>query len=182
MRVRRAVESDARAIAEVHVASWKAAYRGMLPDSFLDRLDAEKGVPVWTNIVKNPDIDTFVAVAGDRVVGFATLHSSRDCDADGNTGEISAIYVAPGAWRQGYGRSLMNAVLKQAKDKGFRSITLWVLEPNHRARRFYEALGFSTDGSTKTEKMSDNVALNEVRYRIDLQQSAQDGTNQRSLR
>jgi len=40
--IRPATPEDARAIAEVHVASWRYAYRGLLPDDVLDRLSVEE--------------------------------------------------------------------------------------------------------------------------------------------
>lgn len=38
-RIRRATAQDATRIAEVHVLSWKSAYRGMMPQAHLDDLD-----------------------------------------------------------------------------------------------------------------------------------------------
>ena len=35
MRLRAASPGDAAAIAQVHVAAWHAAYRGLIPDSYL---------------------------------------------------------------------------------------------------------------------------------------------------
>src|SRR5690625_4211513 len=104
MVVRRANPSDARVIAEVHVASWHVAYRGLLPDEYLAGLSVERRVRMWTQILTDPDVDVFVSLDADtRVVGFASLQASRDSDATENTGEITAIYVLPDEWGCGFG-------------------------------------------------------------------------------
>ena len=41
MNIRAAVAADARGIAEVHVRSWQAAYRGQIPDSVLAGLSVD---------------------------------------------------------------------------------------------------------------------------------------------
>jgi hypothetical protein len=46
-------------------------------------------------------------------------------------------------------------------------VTLWVVEANDRARRFYGRQGFRPDGSTKTARMNGAEAI-EVRCRMSL--------------
>jgi hypothetical protein len=48
-----------------------------------------------------------------------------------------------------------------------RPVTLWVLEANDRARRFYEIAGFLPDGSRKPADLPGGVRLPELRYRLD---------------
>ena len=47
MEVRWATADDAAAIAAVHIASWRAAYRGLLPDAVLDSLSLEARTDHW---------------------------------------------------------------------------------------------------------------------------------------
>lgn len=169
MAVRRADGSDAESIAEVHVRSWQGAYRGLLPDDYLQSLSVERRTRMWTHILADPRVDVFVALnAQGQIVGFATLQVSRDSDAVKATGEVTAIYVLPSEWGRGIGRALMEAALKRARERGFRCVTLWVLAANNRARRFYEKAGFVRDGAEKTDTLSHSIVLQEVRYRIDL--------------
>ncbi|HEY2802789.1 MAG TPA: GNAT family N-acetyltransferase, partial [Actinomycetota bacterium] len=66
----------------------------------------------------------------------------------------------------GVGRALMSAAIEFAQNSGYRELTLWVLERNDRARRFYEAAGLRPDGATKQEMHPVvPVLLEEVRYR-----------------
>lgn len=172
MEVRRAKADDAQAIAEVHVATWQGAYRGLLPDAYLAGLSVERRAHWWSRALADPEIDIFVGSnETGSVVGFASLQGSRDADDLEETGELTTIYVMPEAWGRGLGRALMEAILDRARQRGFRCVTLWVLDANQRARRFYEKLGFSTDGAEKTETPTEGVVLLEVRYRLDLQTS-----------
>jgi len=92
----------------------------------------------------------FVATDRGEIVGFLTIGACRDEDVDrATTGEIWGIYLAPSYWRKGIGRFLCGQAEKMLASRGFSVATLWVLEKNVQARRFYEAMGFAADGVTK---------------------------------
>jgi GNAT superfamily N-acetyltransferase len=158
-------------IAIVHVRSWQAAYCGLVPQDYLDSLDAEQRYPVWKRILGEaewPRAGTFVAADGRDVVGFAHICPTRDADQDpARAGELAAIYLVPEAWGTGLGRELMTSGLSALSDAGFGEATLWVLDTNSRARRFYEAGGWHADGAVKQDG-SRGFVLNEVRYRRSL--------------
>jgi ribosomal protein S18 acetylase RimI-like enzyme len=167
--VRKATAQDASAIAFVHVRSWQVAYRGHMPDEFLDGLDVEKRTKMWRELTQEPDKIIFVAEDREgNIVGFSALGPSRDADANPNTAEVAAIYVHPEKWKKGIGRALLSASLDQVRTREFDQITLWVLEANQRARSFYEAFGFVQDGAMKDDDQWKNFAIREVRYRLDL--------------
>jgi ribosomal protein S18 acetylase RimI-like enzyme len=167
LRIRRAALEDARAMAEVHVGSWRHAYRGLLPDAYLERLSVEDREAMWRSAVDQAEAGAFVAEEGGRIVGFSSFGPSRDDDAGERTGEIPAIYVEPSTIGRGIGRELLQAATAALRDEGFERATLWVLEANERARRFYEKAGWSWDG---TVDRHDFDCANEpvVRYAIDL--------------
>ena len=155
-------------IAIAHVRSWQAAYRGLVPQDYLDNLDAEQRRPVWERILDEaewPRAGTFVAENDKDIVGFASICPTRDDDAEpASVGELAAIYLVPEAWGTGLGRELMISGLSALSDAGFGEATLWVLDTNSRARRFYEAAGWHADGAVKQDGRRGFV-LNEVRYR-----------------
>lgn len=169
MEIRRAQDGEAQVIAKVHVASWQGAYRGLIPDEILDGLSVERRAQWWSQAIKDPEIDVFVSLdeAG-RIVGFASIQASRDADAPEATGELTTIYLLPEWWGRGRGRALLETCLDRARQRGFARVTLWVLDSNQRARRFYEKAGFTTDGASKTETVAPGVVLEEVRYCRDL--------------
>lgn len=169
MRVRAAEPADARPIAVVHVASWQGAYRGLLPDAFLAGLSVDRRQVMWSELLQDAAQSIHVAEETDEsVIGFASHGASRDEDAPPDTGELGAIYLHPDHWRHGYGTALLAAVLEGSRNRGFKRLTLWVLESNERARRFYEGAGFVVDGSEKVESRPGGVTLRECRYGRDL--------------
>ena len=149
LRIRPATPDDARPIAEVHVASWREAYRDVLPPDFLERLSVDEREAQRLAALTDPEegSGTVVAETGATIVGFAAFTRSRDDDAGPETGEIPAIYVAPEVVGTGVGRALFEAALDGLREAGFSRATLWVLEANARARRFYERAGWSWDGT-----------------------------------
>ena len=168
-QVRKAKVEDAFGIAFVHVRSWQVAYRGHMPDEFLDSLDVEKRANMWRELTQTPDKIVFVAEDQEtNIVGFSALGPSRDADANPITAEISAIYVHPEKWQKGIGRALLAASLDQIRKCEFDQITLWVLEANQRARSFYESFGFMPDGAAKNDEHWQSFTVREVRYRLNL--------------
>ena len=171
MDIRPARMQDVPEIAVVHVRSWQAAYRGLLPRAYLDGLDPGQRTGQWEQVLSAAgwsDGGTLVAEAGGRLSGFVSYGPARDDDADSRrAGEIYAIYLMPAAWDQGIGRQLMTAALGRLGEAGFDQVTLWVLDSNARARRFYEAGGWLADGAAKRDD-SFGVPMTEVRYRRSL--------------
>ena len=168
MIVRLATVEDAEGLAIVHVRAWQEAYRGLVPQEYLDQRDPARRRLAWRRWIEDARAPAATLVAEDKVgniVGFVSVSTSRDPDANPDVeGEIQAIYLLPEYWGQGLGRLLMEAGLRRLEDAGYHEVTLWVLESNQHARRFYEAGGWHADGSTKTDS-SRGIALSEVRYR-----------------
>ena len=167
---RQATVDDAHAIARVHVASWKKAYRGQLPDELLDDLSVDARTSRWKKILSDPAGGSRALVAEDdaEVLGFASFGRTRDADEDSTrVAEISAIYIHPDAWRQGIGGELLDRSLTELEREGFEVATLWVLESNRRGRDFYEAKGWRDDGGRKVDERP-NVTFHEMRYRTEL--------------
>jgi ribosomal protein S18 acetylase RimI-like enzyme len=170
--IRAARADDARAIATAHVRSWQAAYRGLIPQDYLDSLDPEHRVARWAARLSQveggwPRTGVLVAQEADQVVGFAGFSPVRDPDLDPATvGELTTIYLLPQAWGQGHGRELMAAALAALRQAGYREAVLWVLDSNDRARRFYLAAGWRADGGAKQVDLDGTgFPLSEVRYR-----------------
>ncbi len=169
LRIRHARRTDARAIADVHVLSWRFGHRGLFPDDVVDGLSVAERELSWRETLANPMPGrlTLVADRDGRLVGFATSGPTRDPRSDPTTGELYELFVHPEMIGSGVGVALMNCALGHLGRQGFRTVTLWVLEGNERARRFYERQGLRTDGSVKTAAMGDAEAV-EVRYGMDL--------------
>jgi GNAT superfamily N-acetyltransferase len=161
MRIRAATGKDAKGIARVQERGWQAAYRHVFPADELDRggfIQAAR----WRERLDRPPTgwSTFVADRDGTVVGFTSVGPSRD---ERGVGELYAIYVDPDEWSTGTGRALIERAEERLRE-GYAEVTLWVLEDNPRARRFYERAGWTLDGARKAESRWD-VRAPEVRYR-----------------
>jgi GNAT superfamily N-acetyltransferase len=166
MVIRTAQVSDAAAIGLIHVRSWQTAYQGLMPQAYLNDLDPVRRAAHWASRLGDaprPGHAVLVADVDGTVTGFASLGPSRDDDAHG-AAELYAIYLLPDCYGQGLGRDLMTASLQTAHRAGFTEATLWVLDTNERARRFYAAEGWTLDTMTRQDD-SHGFPIDEVRYR-----------------
>lgn len=162
--LRRATGADAPVVAAMHVRAWQVAYRGIVPDAFLDGLDVEARAARYSFDRSEPgDPETWIALDGEDLVGMVNVGPARDDDLPG-LGEVRAVYVAPDRWRSGAGSALLAMAERRLADSGFADACLWVLADNARARRFYERAGWRIDGGTKTIVIGGRELL-EVRYR-----------------
>lgn len=166
--IRRATVNDVQAIAEVHVKSWQAAYRGLLPEDFLQNLSVSRREEQWRRGLQNPE-QVILVYEGEAIVAFCGFAPSRDENVDKTkVAELGTIYALESAWGQGIGKALWQEAVKLMREKGFAEVTLWVLKGNERAIKFYERQGMVFDSTTKREQMNDSLELHELRYRMKL--------------
>ena len=160
-----AVAADADAIADVHVRSWAVAYRGQIPDELLDYRTIEVRVGQWREWFDAPPLGSAMCVArvDGEIVGFIDYGACRDDDARPDWGEAYAMYLVREAWGTGIGRALFERATTDLITAGFTHLSLWVLDTNARARRFYEIAGWQADGAEKTEVRA-GFAMRELRY------------------
>lgn len=162
--LRPARPDDALDVARVHVRSWQAAYKGLLPDEYLDSLRADERASRYDFATTDPLAPhTIVADDGRTIVGFATIgvspgESSRD------VGELMALYVDPASWRTGVGRSLIACARAGLRRRGFDNALLWVLEGNERAQRFYERDGWLRRDDRRRQRIW-GIEVDEIAFR-----------------
>jgi ribosomal protein S18 acetylase RimI-like enzyme len=159
--VRRAAPGDARAIAQIHIDTWRATYPDIMPPEVLEALDVDERERWWRTWIGAPEITQFVAETDAGVVGFVSV---GPCRGSPELGELYAIYVSPQSQGTGAGLALMEAGVATLKEQWDEAI-LWVATENPRARRFYERYGWVADG----ERIDDSipgVSLPEIRYRL----------------
>jgi ribosomal protein S18 acetylase RimI-like enzyme len=106
--VRPATLADAPAMGQVVVRAWQAAYRGQLPEDYLDGLRAEERAAYWDGVLRGEHGPGVILVAerDGEVVGFAAAGPSPDPQG---AGELYAINVDPDHWGGGAGRALLGA-------------------------------------------------------------------------
>jgi ribosomal protein S18 acetylase RimI-like enzyme len=141
--VREADFDDAAGIADVHVRTWRAAYRDLLPAAYLDTMSDIRHAAMWADVLDQTDRIgvTLIAEAEKAgIVGFADCSRERGIQA-GDRGEITALYVLPEWQGRGIGRALVRAAARALAAGGMTQLAIWVLQENARARAFYAHIG-----------------------------------------
>lgn len=149
-------------MAAIHVRCWQVAYRGLLPDAYLDGLRTEDRMVRYTLGSTDPGAPATILAVDGKIWGFATTGPSRDREPV--AGEIYALYVDPRNWGLGAGRLLVAEARAALSRRGFAEATLWVLVGNERAQHFYCADGWLPDQSRRTEAVW-GVKVDVIRYR-----------------
>jgi GNAT superfamily N-acetyltransferase len=139
VQIRPACHIDAHSIAEVHVASWQAAYKGILTQTFLSELSPAAFSTRWSEWLAREELVIQVATRNGEVLGFASAGAARatlpTLDA-----ELYTLYLHPSSVREGIGSQLFWAVAQQLVRAGYTSLGVWVLERNP-ACHFYQRMG-----------------------------------------
>jgi hypothetical protein len=147
--IRPARPGDAAAIAALHTASWRSAYRGILPDAFLDGPIEANRRAVWEARLPALAAGDVVLLAPD---GFAAAFAQDDGDA-----LLDNLHVVPGVRGAGLGAALLHAVASALLAGGSRAMHLWVFDANPRARKFY-----ARHGAVETGRRLEHLAGIEV--------------------
>jgi GNAT superfamily N-acetyltransferase len=137
--IREAVVSDAKDIARVHVAAWKATYRGIVPQPYLDSLDVASRAEAWKSWLSEGKSHIYVAENDSELGGFVGGGALRE-PLEGFDAEIYAIYLLPSFQGRGAGKLLMQRLAETLRIHGFSQVALWVLVENPSCG-FYEHLG-----------------------------------------
>lgn len=186
LEIRTAVAADVEGIATAHVAAWRVAYRGVVPDHYLDGDEFERSrLAGWTAaLTEGPDANEdplsqlLVPTLDGRVVGFGIFGWERvDLGTDATVrGELYGLYLHPDVWGTGIAGALIERCHSGLAER-FDEAVLWVLRDNPRARRFYERSGWACGvGGEIVETTWAGVEgldplprpLAEVQYRINL--------------
>ncbi len=135
--IRKMEERDVEAVRHIYVSGWQDAFRGVVPQEYLDEMDFQR----W----KPPIRSSYVLETGDGVVGTVAFSAGRE-EPYRDWGEISSIYVLPRLTGRGYGHELFQFATDSLRSDGYGRLCLTVFERNRRARKFYESHGFSWNG------------------------------------
>lgn len=159
MNIRKYQDSDClEDISRVYALSWKSAYKGIVPQAYLDALPEGR----WAPILARNRSRLLLALDGEKIIGVSTYAPARDITRIG-WGEIISLYLLPDYYRQGTGTALLHAAEEALHTLGFADVYLWVLEDNHSARAFYEKNGFRFSGDLLTAEIG-GAPLRECRY------------------
>lgn len=133
---------DISRIAEIIVFGKRVAYRSIFQDDIVsfNELQVINLVEEYRN---NPTLVDEMLVYDDGIIKGVV---SRNIQEDGV--EICELYVEPFFKGNGIGKKLIQQVILEARTHNRKRISLWVIEENLSARRFYENNGFIANGKT----------------------------------
>jgi GNAT superfamily N-acetyltransferase len=160
-----AVHADAPDMAEIHMRSWEAAYKDIIPAEYNREKNAGRPA-LWERVLKGVNTTQYIIKKDGKTAGMLGIGPSQDEDAGDDVYELMGLYLLPEYFRQGIGTHTIEFAFTKARSLNKRIMTVWLLEDNTNAKRFYEKCGFIADG-TKREQNFGKI-LNSIRMRRDL--------------
>ncbi len=143
-QIRLAAAADGAAIAALHLASWRSAYRGVLPDCYIDGDLSGDLAESWRHrFATAPDPGFVMLDVADGLRGFIAVTVQPEW------GYIENLHVDPRRRGGGIGRRLLAAAVQRLRDLRRTQAYLWVFTANQPAIRFYDRLGGAA-ASTET--------------------------------
>ncbi|WP_237301339.1 MULTISPECIES: GNAT family N-acetyltransferase [unclassified Streptomyces] len=156
-------EADLPRVMRLRARAWAAAYAGLVPAAYLDAMDPDadaRNRAGWFRASRGRVTDLLACDAEGELLGWASYGLPRP--GEGPAGELFTLYAAPERVGTGVGRRLVDEVHGRLAGP----VALWVLEGNHRARRFYERSGYRAEGTRRPDdyRAWGGPVLNELRY------------------
>ncbi|MBP8182677.1 MAG: GNAT family N-acetyltransferase [Rhodoferax sp.] len=163
--VRPASLRDAKTITELHNATVCEAFKSATPNVPVPVAALEKTQSHWREAIEYAEPQVYVAMDGDRMVGFVGFDRSRDKGTPQTMGEIWAIYVVPERWGTGIGLALWDAAREGLLEEGCTHVTVWLAISNDRALRFHELAGFKREPSSAKTVPVGTARVEEIRLK-----------------
>lgn len=178
--VRPARASDAAEIARIQLATWRVAYRRIMPARVLDRLDEGWMAQRWLTAIEAPPTDRHrVLVAVEQaeqayLVGFAAIGPADEAafapgeDALPDTvAAFTDLLVEPRWGRRGHGSRLLAASVDLWRGDGFATALAWAYQGDVATQKFLTSAGWRPDGATRALDVDDQL-IPQLRLHVDL--------------
>lgn len=157
LEIHAAKPADAAVCVRIQTASWRAAFKGIIPDAELERAaDEGRANKMYEKVLAREDMRGLILSVDGAPRCIAFWGASRDGDTAGQA-ELICIHSLPDNWRRGYGTLMMSRVLEDMRAAGYASAMLWVFAANARARGFYEKCGWTMTGRKRRELGAETV-------------------------
>ncbi|MDE2577767.1 MAG: GNAT family N-acetyltransferase [Hyphomicrobiales bacterium] len=137
--IRAARVGDADAVAAVHDAAWREAYRGIIPGAALEAMVARRGPVWWRSAIRRGS--RLLVLEFDRTIAGYVSHGRNRVSSVPYAGEIFELYLSPAFQGLGFGRRLFEAAREDLAGAGYLSFVVWALADNDRATGFYRSMG-----------------------------------------
>ena len=166
--VRDVTATDVADVARVHLAAWRAAYRGILSETLLERTGQADFERTWREILQRPERTDLAVWQDRRLRGYISFGPVDDRYGDSPaTGEIYGLYVHPDHWAGGAAQQLLDEAIRQMQERGYAQAIVWTMRDFALARRFYTRNGFCLDGYGRAAN-SHGESFIEIRLSLEL--------------
>ena len=147
--IRKAKIGDEKILAYIQTQAWRSAFSDIISADDMEKYtNVEKAEEMYTNVLKSGYADVSILEIDGKPHCICAWSKARNPDF-ADCAEIICIHSLCDNWGKGYGSMMMNHILNEIKNSGFKNVILWVFEKNTRARRFYERHGFELTGNTQ---------------------------------
>lgn len=147
--IEKAKLGDEKILAYIQTESWKNAFVNILDKEVLERCtNLEHAIEMYKRLLEQNIGNGYILKINGKPHCIAWWDATRENNMPGYA-ELICIHSLPDNWHKGYGSKMMDKVLSDISESGYSHVMLWVFEENTRARKFYEAKGFTTEGIQK---------------------------------
>ncbi len=138
MIIRKAKSEDARRVAEINVIGWHTAYKGLIPDDFLEKWQVtDRRVERFREKIEDPKNTFLVVEEKGYVVGYLDGFKNVEEPQIPYEYVVQSLYIDPDFQRHGAGTALLKAFQQSIGGKPF---FLHALKGNEQAMNFYTKL------------------------------------------
>ncbi len=116
--IRKVQQGDANTLAYIQTESWKAAFAGILDAETLEKCtDIDRATAMYQRLLDENKGNGYLLSVDGTPHCIAYWDTARDAELTGKA-ELICIHSLPENWHKGYGRQMMNRVLKDIKENG----------------------------------------------------------------
>jgi GNAT superfamily N-acetyltransferase len=162
--IRHATLDDIPALAALHCQGWKDSYEELVPQNYLDGLNADEFSEKWTKWFKDGVATTLIAEAEDGAAAGFSMFGPLKTPIPGQSAirptyssELYAIYLGKDHWGHGLAQQFFAETVSSLKEQKHYSMALWVVGGNKRACKFYDKMGGQRIGKKMVEIGGKNV-------------------------
>ncbi len=138
MEIRLLVEKEIDEMTELYVKSWRATYKGIIPDKILDTITVEKFNKIWKEYITKENNGIFGAFENDVFLGFGAFTPDEEME---DTLYLDSLHIKDGYKGKGVGTKIINHLKEYAREKEYKGVSVSIMSGNDRARNLYTKLG-----------------------------------------
>ncbi len=141
--IRNAVKEDSIVLSSLIVRGWKAAYRGLIDDNFLDNMDEEDSIDRWKSMIESQNEKSQIKIYEEdgKILGVIKYGEPKDTMNGRFNAEIQILYVEPNMKGKGIGTKLFKVAKDYFLKNNMNDLIIWCLKGNQKSIRFYEKMG-----------------------------------------